>query len=149
MIDMESHLVVSEHGARITLRSGSKTVVGTFEHGHRADLIATGTLDEKDVPKGEFYWLKDVRGENHGSREVMEQGTAILWGSFLALAHGKPILFQCKRGTATMVRHLLWRTFGVLVEMVRGSLRRDNPYEPLRFNSEDGSDDHIVQVKAV
>jgi len=147
MTNMESHLVVSKHSARITLSSGQKTVVGVLEHGHKPDLIATGTLNEKDIPEGEFYWVKAVKGENHAPGDVMKQGASIMWGSFLGLVQGKPILFQCRRGVAVMVRHMLWRHFGVLADIVRGSLRADNPYPPLVFDSEN-QDDHIVKVKA-
>lgn len=150
MIPMQSHLVVSENGARITVGDGSKSVVDQMVVGDRKRLIGNGTLAVPDIPR-EFFWLEGLT--RHNSRGEVEQAAGVIMGSWLGLAGGKPILFQCRRGAAVFLRHLLWRSFGVLAGILRGSLRPDNPYPPLVYReggkvAADGSDDHVVMIQA-
>jgi len=151
MLDMQAHLAVSAGGARISVSDGKKSVVDKMVPGDRERLVVGGVLASCDIPPGGFFWLQGL--SRHNSRAEVEQASGIIMGVWLGLARGKPILFQCRRGVAVFLRWLLWRSFGVLPEVLRGSLRKDNPYPPLVYREggkvmPDGDDDHILFVQA-
>jgi len=153
LTDMQIVAAVSRHGARITITGNRNSVVDCLGPGSREAMLAGGLLSKGDIPKGAFFWLSGL--QRYGGEPTpaeTAQAARIIWGIWLALANGAPILTQCRRSLARQIMRSLPRWFGVTVTVLRGSLLLGNPYPPLLYRMPDGSDgsdgadDHILMV---
>ena len=154
-IGMEIVAAVSAAGtaARVMVSTCHNRVVDRLSAGAREGLIASGILQAEDIPKGPFFWLSGL--QRYGAEPTpaeTRQAARIIWSLWLALANGAPVLTQCRRSLARQIMRSLPRWFGATVQVLRGSLRKANPYPPLLYRMPDGSDgsdgadDHILMV---
>jgi len=153
--NMKAMTVAASNGARFTASNENATVVNKLEYGNREYLICNKILHKCDVPEGDFFWANGLqRFGGDSPAGVLFQAAGLIWGNWLGLVRGAPILTQCRLALVSLLSTHLPTCFGVEVSVLRGSLRPNNPYVPLLYKvngkvTADGWDDHIIQTTVI
>jgi len=145
--------IAIEIEASVTMTLGNKKIAFHITPKKKSKIVTERLLSKEDIPEDFSEIVGFERIDNETSdiatmREVLLISHAIIPQMFL-ISIGKPIIFGSTRKLAAYSEKIYKNKFDVTI--LRGSLRADNPYEPLQkdFGPYTDKDSHIVMLSRI